>query len=115
MIPWLIHSDSDPGLLKQPASLALRYGVAALSVGIALAATVLLEPLVKLSPYTLALIAIMFAALFLGLGPGLFATILVGIVIDYLFVKPLYTLRFDWIHVERIGGFIMVAIMSVIA
>jgi PAS domain-containing protein len=71
-------------------SFPLRYGVAVASVAFALALKLLLDPLItEQSPFLLLAGAVMVAAWFGGLGPGLFATALGALVADYFFLLPI--------------------------
>ncbi len=69
----------------------LHYGVALLSVALALWATLLLK--VYLTPIVGALfyVAVMVSAWYGGLGPGLLATVLSTLTINYFFFKPFYS------------------------
>ena len=65
----------------------LRYGVAVLSVGVAFAIKLLLDPLiVQETPFLLIFGAIMISAWYGGLGPGLLATVAAGLATDYFFL-----------------------------
>ena len=67
----------------------LRYGVGVASVAMALGLKQLLDPLMtQHSPFLLLAGAVMVAAWFGGLGPGLLATALGAICADYLFLSP---------------------------
>ena len=67
----------------------LRYGVGVASVALALGLKQLLNPLMtQHSPFLLLAGAVMVAAWFGGLGPGLLATALGAISADYLFLSP---------------------------
>lgn len=73
-----------------------RYGGALAAVGGALAAQVLVRPFVEYeTPFLLFSGAVMVAAFFGGLGPGLFATLLSTAVSDYFFIPPLGTFFFE--------------------
>ena len=67
-----------------------RYGLAIVSVAVALVITRSLERYTDITPLFYA--AIVFSAWFGGMGPGLVAVILSEVAIDYYFVPPLYTL-----------------------
>jgi signal transduction histidine kinase len=70
-------------------SFPLRYGVAVASIVLASSLRLLLDPLMtQPSPFLLLLGAVMIAAWFGGLGPGLVATVLGAISADYLFLAP---------------------------
>ena len=61
--------------MKHSLDIALRYGVAALAVGVALLVKLLLDPLtVQNTPFLLIFSAIIVSAWYGGLGPGLMAT-----------------------------------------
>ncbi len=72
---------------------AARYGVAALAVASALALKALLDPFLQEgSPFLLLSAAVLVAAAYGGLGPGVFATLLGALVGDYFFLSPVGTL-----------------------
>ena len=67
----------------------LRYGVAVLAVEVALVIKLLLDPLItQETPFLLVFGAIMVSAWYGGLGPGLLATVVAGLVTDYFFLPP---------------------------
>ena len=70
-----------------------RYGLAVVSVAVALAMTSALEKYTDLTPLFYA--AIIISAWFGGMGPGLVAVVLATFALDYFFITPLYTLRPD--------------------
>jgi K+-sensing histidine kinase KdpD len=67
-----------------------RYGLAVVSVAVALVITRALEQYTDITPLFYA--AIVISAWFGGMGPGLLAVVLSEVAIDYYFVKPYYTL-----------------------
>lgn len=70
-------------------SLPLRYGVAVASVALATGFKLLLDPLLpQQSPFLLLAGAVMVAAWFGGLGPGLVATALGALSADYFYLAP---------------------------
>ncbi|HEU4494370.1 MAG TPA: PAS domain S-box protein, partial [Rubrobacteraceae bacterium] len=70
-------------------STLLRYGVATLAVALVLLLKLLLDPLITdQSPFLLLAGAVMVAAWFGGLGPGLLATALGALAADYYFLPP---------------------------
>jgi K+-sensing histidine kinase KdpD len=74
----------------------LSYGIAVLTVGLALLFKLLLDPLIEEeSPFLLFFGAVLVAASFGGLGPGLLATVLAVLAADYFFLSPTYTLLID--------------------
>src|SRR5919107_4236745 len=67
----------------------LRYGIAVLAVALVLLLRLLLAPLITPeSPFLLLAGAVVVAAWFGGLGPGLLATALGMLVADYFFLPP---------------------------
>ena len=75
--------------MKHSLDIALRYGVAALAVGVALLIKLLLDPLtVQNTPFLLIFSAIIVSAWYGGLGPGLMATGLSVLATDYFFLYP---------------------------
>jgi PAS domain S-box-containing protein len=75
--------------MKRFLDITLRYGVAALAVGVALGLKLLLDPLITdQSPFLLLAGAVVVGAWFGGLGPGLLATALGALGADYFFLPP---------------------------
>ena len=75
--------------MKRSLDIALRYGVAALAVGVALLVKLLLDPLtVQDTPFLLVFGAIIVSAWYGGLGPGLLATGLSALATDYFYLYP---------------------------
>lgn len=70
-----------------------RYGLAVLTVTVALLITKSLERYTDITPLFYA--AILVSAWFAGRGPGLLAVVLATVALDYYFIEPLYTLRPD--------------------
>ncbi|MFN6530348.1 PAS domain S-box protein [Nostoc sp. ChiSLP03a] len=68
----------------------LHYGIASLSVALALWATLLLNPYLTSTPAALFFAAVMVSAWYGGLGPGLLATLLSTFAVNYFFFKPLH-------------------------
>ena len=67
----------------------LRYGVAVIAIALVLGLKLLVDPLsAEQSPFLLFAAAVMVAAWFGGLGPGLLATALGAVVADYFFLPP---------------------------
>lgn len=69
--------------------LLLHYGIAVLSVALALGGTLLLNPYLTPTLAALFYVAVMVSAWCGGLGPGLLATVLSTLAINYFFFKPL--------------------------
>jgi PAS domain S-box-containing protein len=75
--------------MKRSFDIALRYGVAALAVAVALLAKLLLDPLtVQDTPFLLVFSAVIVSAWYGGLGPGLLATGMSVLATDYFFLYP---------------------------
>lgn len=87
-----------------------RYGLAVISVGAALVITSPLESYTDVTPLFYA--AIIITAWFGGMGPGLLAVVLAILAIDYYFVPPLYTLRFEIKHISFLIVFGLLAMLT---
>src|SRR5919199_347664 len=75
--------------VKRSLDRPVRYGVAALAVGLVVLAKLALDPLItEQSPFLLLAGAVVVGAWFGGLGPGLLATVLGAIGADYFFLPP---------------------------
>src|SRR5215208_1387462 len=75
--------------MKRVLDISLRYGVAALAVGVVLALKLLLDPWITAeSPFLLLAGAVVVSAWFGGLGPGLLATFLGALCANYFFLPP---------------------------
>src|SRR3712207_1825777 len=73
----------------QRSSLLLRYGVAVTAIALVLGLKLLVDPLITdQSPFLMFAAAVMVAAWFGGLGPGLLATALGAVAGDYFFLPP---------------------------
>ncbi|HKP86899.1 MAG TPA: ATP-binding protein [Blastocatellia bacterium] len=70
----------------------LRYGLAAVSVWVALLLTQLLTPALSGAPSPLFFGAVMISAWYGGLGPGILASALSTLAIDYFFTAPLFSI-----------------------
>lgn len=92
--------------------LLLQYGVSLLAFSTALLLTHLLWPVLEPSGATLFFAAIMVAAFYGGLGPGLLVSTLSTLAIDYYFVPPFSTFELSVSNVARAGVFLLVAVMT---
>ena len=100
----------EPHTLAQRAvPVALRYGLAVSSVAVALIFALLLHPDVLVSPVFF--LAIMLSAWFGGIGPGLLAALLSTTAIDYFFLPPLFSLKFDLSHAPHLAMFFLSALL----
>jgi PAS domain S-box-containing protein len=74
--------------VQRPSPL-LRYGVAVIAIALVLGLKLLVDPLIaEQSPFLLFAAAVIVAAWFGGLGPGLLATALGAVAADYYFLAP---------------------------
>src|SRR5258708_6722349 len=92
-------------------SAGVSYVVAALGVTAAVIANLLLESDLQASPTLfLFLCAIILAAWFGGVGPGLAATALSVLAFDYFFLPPTYSFKFMSQESPRIALFAMASL-----
>ncbi len=86
-----------------------RYCLAGLAVAIALVIMLILDSWISMSktPFMLFFSAVMVSAWYGGLKPGIFATCLSIVFIDYFFLEPTYTLNFDPPNLVRIILFLL--------
>jgi PAS domain S-box-containing protein len=90
----------------------LSYGVALLSVALALGISLPLDPLIKPTPTSLFFVAVMVSAWYGGLYPGLVTTVLSTLAINYCFIPPYYSLKIDEPgSLLRLGVFVMAALL----
>ena len=101
------HSTS---MQKKP--LLFQYGISVLVFALALFLTHLLWPLIEPSASTLFFAAIMLAAFYGGLGPGLLVSVLSALAIDYYFVAPFSRFELSVANTVRAGVFMLVATMT---
>ncbi len=91
-------------------SMARRYGIAVLSLVGAALVTQAISPLFTYRspalPFTL---AVMLSAWYGGLGPGLFATVLGFLVVDFFFLPPRYAL-----YPVRLEDFVLLGLYAVV-
>jgi len=89
----------------------LYYAAAILLVAVATLFAQLLWPLVDRAASALFLAAIMIAAFYGGFGPGLFATLLSVLAMDYFFIPPFYKIELTLANTIRAGVFTAVSIL----
>jgi len=90
----------------------LQYGASVIVFGLALLFTHLLWPLLEPTATTLFFAAIVIAAFYGGLGPGLLVSVLSTHAIDYYFVPPFHGMELSVSNVVRAGVFMLVATMT---
>ncbi|MBD1845543.1 PAS domain S-box protein [Cyanobacteria bacterium FACHB-63] len=88
-----------------------EYSVTIASVALALGITLALNPYLAPTPTPLFFAAIMLSAWYGGLGPGIAATVLSTLAINYFLVEPIYELSIpDLGTFVRLGTFVMTAL-----
>ncbi|MBI3950424.1 MAG: PAS domain S-box protein, partial [Acidobacteria bacterium] len=98
--------------MKETRSPLLRYGVAILSVALALLLTLRFSPLKNDSPFPLFFAAVMLSTWYGGLGPGLLATFCSVLGADYFILHPAYSLIVGLADLLRLGAFVLVALLT---
>ena len=93
-------------LKRRSTSIASRYGLAVLSVAAALAGTQLLRVYFEAAPNALFFGAIVLSSWLGGMGPGLLASLLSVLVIDYRFTDPHHILATSAGDLPRMMGFL---------
>src|ERR1700694_4527185 len=91
---------------------SLRYGIALVCVVAALSSSLLLQ---RLFPYPFLFLffaAVMASAWLGGMAPGLFAVLLSTIVVDYFFVRPLYSFTIDATDGAYFVAFVVCALVA---
>ncbi|HIK18171.1 MAG TPA: PAS domain S-box protein [Leptolyngbyaceae cyanobacterium M33_DOE_097] len=90
----------------------LHYSVALLSVALALGTTLLLGSYLETTLTSLFFVAVMVSAWYGGLKPGIVATVLSTLAINYFLIEPIYALSIpDLGTLVRLGVFVMAAIL----
>lgn len=90
----------------------LRHGVAVLAVTSALLLTLLVRPWLEHNDFLLFFPALMLSARYGGIGPGLLATLLSLLAIDFFLLPPVYGLTLNWAYLPRMGVFAFVALLT---
>lgn len=98
--------------LAKPLSVIQRYGLAVLSVSVALGVALATQRYNFRAEFTPFLLAVAVTAWYAGSGPGVVALILSSALFDYFFTEPLYTLALSASDVPRFVVF--VAFLSLI-
>lgn len=93
------------------ASLILRYGAAMLADGIAGLVALLLRPQIERALSAPFFAAVMVAAYYGGLGPGLLATGIAILIIEYFFSPPFFTIALSVEDFVRMSVFAFVAVL----
>src|SRR4029079_8917957 len=104
MQTWSLSSTMRPAWL--------RYGVAVLSVVVAIVIQLLLTQVGNPTPFIIFLGAIAFAAWFGGLNPGLLSSGLAAVAVLSFFLPPFYTFDFAVPGTQlRLAIFVVVALL----
>jgi PAS domain S-box-containing protein len=113
-LPELIDQSprvlSMPGLLWSASPAILRYGVAVLSVAVALIISRLLDTHLVSAPASLFLCAVMFSSWYGGVRAGLLAVALSLLAFVHYFVTPLYSLYLPIDEIPRVVIFLLSAL-----
>jgi PAS domain S-box-containing protein len=112
-------TEGNPGLLRGGQARltvlptqVIQYGIALLAVTLALGTTLLLGAYLEPTPTPLFFVAVMVTAWYGGLRPGIAATILSTLAINYFLLEPLYTLSIPNLGtVVRLGVFMIAALL----
>jgi PAS domain S-box-containing protein len=88
-------------------SVAGKYGLAVVSVTAAYILTLLLRPDGLVTPVFF--LAIILSAWVGGIGPGMLAALLATVAVDYFFLDPLHSLKFDLVHLPQLTVFFVSA------
>lgn len=86
------------------------YGVAVLTVAIALLLTIASGPITEQTPTPLFFAAVMASSWYGGMKPGLLASVLSAACINYFFVHPFYALSWSFTNLVLIEMFMLVAL-----
>ncbi|MGE5219961.1 MAG: DUF4118 domain-containing protein, partial [Chloroflexota bacterium] len=90
----------------------MRHVIAIATVGLALALASLLPSRADPSHFTLFFAAVMISAWYGGLGPGLVATVMSALALDYFFISPFRSINLDWGALLRLSVFTTVAAIT---
>lgn len=99
-------------MFQTPRSPLLRYGVAILTIALALLLSLLLRSVIEPSPFLLFFAAVALTAWYAGLAPALLATLLGALATNYFFLPPLFTLSLTASDAVRVIIFVLVALLT---
>jgi C4-dicarboxylate-specific signal transduction histidine kinase len=100
------------GVRRFEKHLAVAYGTALLSVGLALACSLLLQPFFPYPFLFLFFAAVMAAGWFGGAGPGMFSVVLSTLAIAYYFAPPLHSFAVNATDASYFGSFVLCALAA---
>jgi K+-sensing histidine kinase KdpD len=98
----LHHINRSTGVVR-------AYGAAIGVVGVALLLSLALPSITAPNPFLFFFAAIAFSAWYGGLGPGLLATALSVMAVNYTFIPPTQSFKVDVFDALRLGVFALVA------
>ena len=102
--------SSEPDIPKSRTTSAVaRYALAFVCVGVALLATYFLQPNGLVVP--LFFLALILASWFGGIGPGLLTALLSTVSVDFFFLPPVYSFKFDFTHLPQLLVFFISAVL----
>jgi two-component system, LuxR family, sensor kinase FixL len=101
-------SEADIPKSRGAAAVA-RYALAVVSVGVALVATMFLQPNELVAP--LFFLAIILTAWFGGMGPGLLAALMSTLCIDFFFLAPVHNLKVQLANIPHLLVFFISAVL----
>jgi PAS domain S-box-containing protein len=96
---------------KRASSVLKGYGLAVLSVGLALVFTRLLGHAMAATPTTLFFAAVIVTAWYRGMGPGLLAIGLSAVAIDWFLISPNQAVTISLTYVPRLATFVLSALL----
>jgi serine phosphatase RsbU (regulator of sigma subunit) len=85
----------------------VRYGIALLLVGLALALTIVVSPFREHGHFLLFFAAVTVSQIYGGLGTGILATVLSVLAVDFFLVPPIYEFDISWDRVVGSGAFVV--------
>ncbi len=91
----------------------LRYGLALLFVGAALGLSLLLRPFIYASPFLLFYPITTLSIWLCGPGPGLLATALSAVAVDYFFLPPVNTFNADPATISRLAIYAAISVLVI--
>src|SRR6266404_6040496 len=113
-LPLIASGSRAAPCPPQQDAAVLSYSVAILSVVAALVAGQLFDTFMQTDPLvSLSLCAIMFAAWFGGVGPGLLATALSILALAYYFAAPIHSFGAEFKEIPRVVLFAITALIMV--
>ena len=90
---------------------AAKYGLALIAILIGHAAIASTWHIMRPVPFTIYVTAVICAALYGGLGPGIVATVLATLDLDYSYIPPYHSLTVSFNDVFSLVGFLVVAVV----